>query len=318
MSSVKHLGGCILEDLRGLVPDIYKSPLKKLSTMVAGLIHAQSCNTSALSASLPIETDRPDSRYAWIERFLSTHTIDDMQVMEALARPILTASAANGQVVVVCLDQTSIGDDRAIAMLSVRVGERALPLFWRVKATKGNIPVGDYIPLLQRLKNSLPDGIKAMVMADRFFGTPELVKACQEHGFSYRIRLKGNLTLLHNAGEIKVEEMPKLGLASLKEACLCGTDVTTNIGYLHEKGHPEPWFIAMDAEPTRTAILDYGLRWGIESMFSDYKTRGFGLEDTHLQRTDRISRMLLVIAIAIYWATINGRKLQKKPRKKAA
>jgi hypothetical protein len=37
----------------------------------------------------------------------------------------------------------------------------------------------------------------------------------------------------------------------------------------------EPWIIAMDAPPTRARVLDYGLRWSIEAMFSDSKTRGF-------------------------------------------
>ena len=30
------------------------------------------------------------------------------------------------------------------------------------------------------------------------------------------------------------------------------------------------------------AALDYGLRWGIEAMFTDFKSRGFGLEDSQL------------------------------------
>jgi hypothetical protein len=62
--------------------------------------------------------------------------------------------------------------------------------------------------------------------------------------------------------------------------------------------------------------LDYGLRWGIETLFSDYKSRGFGLESTHLQRPDRLSRLILVLSIGLYWATANGRQLQKKHRKK--
>jgi Transposase DDE domain len=88
--------------------------------------------------------------------------------------------------------------------------------------------------------------------------------------------------------------------------------VSTNIGFVHDKGHREPWFIAMNTLPSRTSVLDYSLRWSIETLFADYKTRGFGLEDTHLQRPDRLSRLLLVLAIALYWATANGRSLPQK------
>ena len=58
--------------------------------------------------------------------------------------------------------------------------------------------------------------------------------------------------------------------------------------------------------------------WDIEPMFSDFKSRGFRFQDTHLQRTDRISRMLLVLAIALTWATANGQAIQKNARSWAA
>ena len=85
----------------------------------------------------------------------------------------------------------------------------------------------------------------------------------------------------------------------------------------HEKGHDEPWIIAMDALPSKTTVLDYGLRWGIESMFSDMKSRGFGLEDTHLLRSKRVTRLILVLAIAMHWAVIVGIP-QQHPLKKTA
>jgi len=70
----------------------------------------------------------------------------------------------------------------------------------------------------------------------------------------------------------------------LAGAELCGSGVVTNIGLLHEKGHPEPWIIAMDARPGKHTTLDYGLRWGIEPMFSDFKSCGFGLMQSHIEK----------------------------------
>jgi hypothetical protein len=55
--------------------------------------------------------------------------------------------------------------------------------------------------------------------------------------------------------------------------------IITNLGILHEDGHPEPWIIAMDAVPTLASVLDDGAHWAIEPMFSDFKGRGFNLED---------------------------------------
>jgi hypothetical protein len=41
-------------------------------------------------------------------------------------------------------------------------------------------------------------------------------------------------------------------------------------------------------------------------MFSDFKTRGFGLENTHLHYLDRLERLILVMAIAMIWVVCSG------------
>ena len=94
----------------------------------------------------------------------------------------------------------------------------------------------------------------------------------------------------------------------------------TNVAMLHEEGHPEPWIIAMSDLPTTWRAHDYGLRWGIEAMFSDYKTRGFNLEDSQIERTDRLDRLVLVFGFALYWAvsTECGMHSKTRPRRKKA
>jgi hypothetical protein len=45
---------------------------------------------------------------------------------------------------------------------------------------------------------------------------------------------------------------------------------------------------------------------GIEPMFSDFKTRGFRLEDTYLEYPDRVDRLILMMALAMYWCVMAG------------
>ena len=101
-------------------------------------------------------------------------------------------------------------------------------------------------------------------------------------------------------------EIAGLMPAGLEDAELYGTGVTTNIGVLHEEGHKEPWIIAMETKPSKYTVLDYGMRWGIEAMFSDFKTRGFGLAESQIKKPDRLERLILVLAIAMYWAVSTG------------
>ena len=41
-------------------------------------------------------------------------------------------------------------------------------------------------------------------------------------------------------------------------------------------------------------------------MVSDLKTRGFNLEDSQIQRTDRLDRLVLVLSLALYGAVSTG------------
>jgi hypothetical protein len=78
----------------------------------------------------------------------------------------------------------------------------------------------------------------------------------------------------------------------------------------------------MDCWPTRAAVLDYGARWAIEPLFSDFKSRGFQLADTQLRAPERLDRLILIMALAMYWCVRIGRHdalynptpVEKKPR----
>ena len=58
----------------------------------------------------------------------------------------------------------------------------------------------------------------------------------------------------------------------------------------------------MDGPPTRARVRDYGMRWGIEALFSDFKSRGFGITTTRLCHAGRIGRLILILAVALYFA----------------
>jgi hypothetical protein len=70
----------------------------------------------------------------------------------------------------------------------------------------------------------------------------------------------------------------------------------------------------MSAAPSLEAARAYAKRRGIEAMFSDFKSRGFGLNDSQLRVTARINWLIMIMAIALYWA-VEQRRRQKKRRK---
>ena len=64
----------------------------------------------------------------------------------------------------------------------------------------------------------------------------------------------------------------------------------------------------MNDPPNQATVRDYAGRWGIEPMFSDFKSRGFQLEDTQLRAADRLDRLLVIMALAMYWCVRVGQE----------
>ncbi len=60
--------------------------------------------------------------------------------------------------------------------------------------------------------------------------------------------------------------------------------------------------VATNQLQTLDAMTIYAERWEVESLFACLKGRGFNLEDTHLTKMDRVSKLVAVNALAFCWA----------------
>ena len=142
-----------------------------------------------------------------------------------------------------------------------------------------------------------------------------MIALCRAWGWGYRLRLKEALLVRDADGaETTLGECAERGETTLTGIALTKKAVPTNVAILHEPGHAEPpdrvrgrlWIIAIGEKPGKYKALDYGMRWSIVAMFSDFKTRGFGIEDTKLHYPDRVERLILFMAVALYWAVSTG------------
>ena len=59
-------------------------------------------------------------------------------------------------------------------------------------------------------------------------------------------------------------------------------------GFAREPGGSARW--RHHGQPSKGRVLDYGMRWGIEPMFSDFKSRGFSITKTLRQRHRSVDR----------------------------
>jgi hypothetical protein len=327
MGTVKRLAKEVERGLRKTHPELRKTVVSKLSLAVGAMIEGQTPNTVELANLLPLETERQDMREQWLRRLLKNPLLQGEVVMEALARQELEQAARHGQVVQLSLDQTDLGDRMAVLMVGVRVGDRSLPLAWIAEEGAANMGFEDQRRVLERVRGWLPAQAAVMLLADRFYPSAALFEWLDSAGWHYRLRLKGNLLADPGSGDETSTGKLAQGVTEryLPGVQLFAEGVLTNLGILHEPGHKEPWMIAMDCPPSRATVLDYGARWAIEPTFSDFKSRGFDLEASQLEQAERLERLILIMALAMYWCVRVGRdealhrptalekKLKRKP-----
>lgn len=304
---IERVAAAIGADLRGRLPRQHKKQREGLALLVATMLEARSANLMDLAAALPRAAERLDMRYQWISRLLGNDLIAVAAVMAPYAREVLARLAAQGGRIVLLIDQTRATDRHQVVMVAARHEGRALPLAWQVKETRGAIGFADQRAVLETVVGLLPEGGRVVLLGDRFYGTPDLIAWCRARGWDWRLRLKQDLLVFGADGsETTPAECFARGERLLSGIGLTHKQAVTNVAMVQEPGHPEPWIIALSEAPNPHRAFDYGLRWGIEAMFSDFKSRGFGLAESQLQRTDRLDRLLLVMALALHWAVSTG------------
>lgn len=311
MSGFKRIVEGVARDLQIRLPKQRATQRRKLSELVSGILICQTPNLMELSNVLDRPTESAEARYNYVERFLKNPLVDTEVVMAAYAEDLLARLAKDQHTLVLLIDQSKVNAAFEVLMVSVRLRKRAVPLFWIVRETKGGIGFQEQKALLEVIRGWLPEGSRVMLAGDRFYGTADLVGWCQKQGWGYRLRLKGNLCIYQDQGPDKTLDQLKAEGKNTLERARFRSGMITHVGILHESGHEEPWYIAMDSRPNEYKTRDYGLRWGIENMFSDFKSRGFSLMQTHIRIAERLERLILVLSIALHWAVSLGLSHEK-------
>ena len=139
MGGVETVAAAVQADLAARLPSQNKKQREGLALLVATALDVRSVNLMELAAALPRAAERLDMRYQWISRLLGNARIEVEAVMAPYAREVLARACAGSRALVVIIDQSKVNDAHHMVMVSLRVGERALPLAWRVKKTQGAI-----------------------------------------------------------------------------------------------------------------------------------------------------------------------------------
>ena len=207
MGGIEKIAAAIGAELLARLPWQNKKQREGVALLIATALQVRSVNLNELAAALPRAAERLDMRYQWISRVLGNDLIEVDEVMAPFAREVLAGAAAGGRTIVAMIDQSKVNDAHQMIMVSLRVGERALPLAWRMKKTQGAIGFATQKEALEAVVALMPEGARVTLMGDRFYGAPALIDWCREQGWGWRLRCKQDLLVFdRNGGETTLKD----------------------------------------------------------------------------------------------------------------
>lgn len=238
-----------------------------------------------------------ESKFRRIQRFLSDFDLpfeDSAQLIGAWLPPgpwILTMDRTDWK-----FGKTVIN----LLVLGVVYQGTAIPLFWIPLNKKGNSNTAERKELLSIFLRVFGSEKINYLTADREFVGEEWLKWLLEQRIGICLRIKKDTQILNNQGKsVQIKsQFRQLGVKKrLSNVVIWGC--TVHVEGKRLKG--DEYLIVLSNKPFGI-IKAYNQRWNIETLFAQLKTRGFRFEDTHLNKPERISKLLALLALAFCYA----------------
>ena len=169
--------------------------------------------------------------------------------------------------------------------------------------------------LMLRFKRFLPKGVQVTVMADRGFFDHRFCDFIKNIlGFNYLIRMKKNIRVETETGEVKAAgAWVEAGgpVKVLRRAKVTGERYEVGaVVVVHDAGMKDPWLlVSSDALVNgREAVESYGKRFTIEEWFRDLKDLRFGMGMSwgRISEPFRRDRLILMASMASHLLTLLG------------
>lgn len=286
-----------------------------LAAFLIALLRVKTANFAELATAFGGRA-HTDSHIKRIHRFFRHYQINTTQI----ARTVV-ALMNIPQPWVLSLDRTEWQFGSCvfnILMLGVVHEGIAFPLVWCVLDKPGASNVDERADLFNEFLARFDADCVACLTCDReFMGKDWFAYLLSEPNTNFRIRIRATDKLADGRQSLKasvVFQNLQVGQTKvLRQPRLLWGHKLYIAALRLEDG--KLLVVATQTHP-QTAISDYAKRWGIETLFGIFKTRGFCLESTHLTDPERLSKLLSLLSLALCWAVLTGEWLhQIKPLK---
>lgn len=309
MSDASRLHQVIVNHLLKLLPNMLEDNRLTLAMMITGLLRGRNGQLKKIARAVSYA----HKKESLVERF--RRLVKNGQIVPQVEyNPfvLLTLAALSQEKLVLMIDSTKIGGACICLMVSIYYKSRALPLAWVVyKGKKGHSSQQTQLELFKTVKALLPATNSVILVGDGEFDGSEVVAWFKsETTWQYVCRTdQTNLIWFQE----QWQALNQLALTSGQEGFLREVRFTQahqvgplNILIVWNAAKKCHWFFVTNFDTQAEAQKWYRKRFTTETLFSDFKGRGFHLDETGLWIPERVNRLVMVASLAYVFTILLG------------
>ncbi len=267
-----------------------------LSKFIERLLEERTTNLKIIAEKYS-ETTKPESAYRIIKRHFQNTRIDVKQIIEYVLKRF---PQKKYQLIMDRTDWKFGKEPINILMLSIVVKRHSIPLYWTLLDKSGSSNYEERTDLLLEVFKYLSPNKISDFLCDREFIGNKWFAFLKEYKIHFTIRIKKN-AIINDLPEEKsksvfdfVEQKKYKKRKKLFYTNICIYGINAHFCAKKEKNE---WSYFLTSFDPKNADKRYKLRWKIEVMFSNFKTRGFNLESTHMTDLDKLSFLIAILTV---------------------
>lgn len=280
--------------------------MEVLALFISGIVGSGSAQLRQVAKKAPT-TAKVESRIKQLSRWYhqeeNSHGIYYLPFVEGLLAHLGDVT------LVISMDGSEMGRGCLVLMVSLLYQQRAIPLLWTVVARpKGHFPAQEHIALLNQLRPLLCTERQVILLGDGEFDSIELQRYLTQQGWHYVCRTAKDTWVCCQA------EWSQLDLWAWPDLCLHLEQVRfteqaygpVSVVIWWDKPYQHPLFLVSNLDLAAEICYWYRKRMRIETFFSDQKSRGFALDQSHVADPARLARILVAACLAYLWMIYLG------------
>lgn len=285
--------------------------LNTLAMLISGIVGSKKVNLTAIAGKIPSMT-KVDSQVKRFSRWIENENINFEFYYLPYAQQLITSLAQ--QTLVLVMDGSPVGRECRTLMLSVLYKKRALPLAWLVsQGSKGHFSEEDHITLIEQVKEIIPEDADVMFLGDGEFDGINLQAKIDNYDWKYVCRTAKDTIITQDSKTFTFQELqiqPGGRITLLSVAITQKRYGPVQAVAWWDEEYENPIYLVSNLSIYESIDKDpcewYSLRFSIETLFSDQKSRGFHLHKSHLSDPDRLAQLMIAACLAYIWIIYLG------------